>query len=181
MAAYAVRTKSLQALLGIEGANEHQVLKQPDVLLLQVLFPDEYPLEELRVNWDYYAPRTDHTYGSSLGPAIHAWAACRLGDPAEAYTHFMRAALADIDDVRGNARDGIHAASSGGLWQALVFGFGGLRVTGDTYSVHPQWPKHWRRLAFRFTLRGQPHVVDSHETGGRHCHLVECSGPRLGA
>lgn len=161
--AYAVRTKSLQALLGIEGANEHQVLKQPDVLLLQVLFPDEYPLEELRVNWDYYAPRTDHTYGSSLGPAIHAWAACRLGDPAEAYTHFMRAALADIDDVRGNARDGIHAASSGGLWQALAFGFGGLRVTGDTYSVHPQLPKHWRRLAFRFTLRGQPHVVDLHQ------------------
>ena len=158
--AYAVRMKSMQALLGIEGANEHQVLKQPDVLLLQVLFPAEYGLEELRVNWDYYAPRTDHTYGSSLGPSIHAWAACRLGDPAEAYTHFMRAALADIDDVRGNARDGIHAASAGGLWQALAFGFAGLRVHGDTYTVEPHLPKHWQRLAFRFTLRGQSHQVD---------------------
>jgi kojibiose phosphorylase len=158
--AYAVRTRSMQALLGIEGANEHQVLKQPDVLLLMVLFPDEYPLEELRVNWDYYAPRTDHTYGSSLGPSIHAWAACRLGDPEEAYTHFMRAALADIDDVRGNARDGIHAASAGGLWQALAFGFGGLRVEGETYSVQAHLPKHWKRLAFRFNLRGQSHSVD---------------------
>ena len=52
---------------------------------------------------------------------------------------------------------------AGGLWQALAFGFGGLRVTGDTYTVHPQLPKHWRRLAFRFTLRGQPHVVDLHQ------------------
>jgi kojibiose phosphorylase len=158
--AYAVRTKSMQALLGIEGANEHQVLKQPDVLLLMVLFPDEYPVAELRVNWDYYAPRTDHTYGSSLGPSIHAWAACRLGDPEEAYTHFMRAALADIDDVRGNARDGIHAASAGGLWQALAFGFGGLQVEGDTFRVQAHLPKHWKRLAFRFKLRGQSHSVD---------------------
>jgi kojibiose phosphorylase len=158
--AFADRTKSLQALLGIEGANEHQVLKQPDVLLLQLLLPDEYSLEELRVNWDYYAPRTDHSYGSSLGPSMHAWAACRLGDPEEAYTHFMRAALADIDDVRGNARDGIHAASAGGLWQALVFGFGGLRVQGDAFTVEPHLPAHWRRLAFRFLLRGEVQTVD---------------------
>jgi kojibiose phosphorylase len=158
--AYAVRTKSMQALLGIEGANAHQVLKQPDVLLLQVLFPDAYSVADLRANWDYYAPRTDHTYGSSLGPSIHAWAACRLGNPEEAYTHFLRAALADLDDVRGNARDGIHAASAGGLWQALAFGFGGLRTQGDTFTVAPQLPAHWRRLAFRFTLRGQSHTVD---------------------
>jgi kojibiose phosphorylase len=157
---YASRTRSMQALLGIEGANEHQVLKQPDVLLLLALFPDEYTVEDLRANWDYYAPRTDHSYGSSLGPSIHAWAACLLGDPEEAYTHFMRAALADIDDVRGNARDGIHAASAGGLWQALAFGFGGLRVEGEGYSVQPHLPKCWKRLAFRFRLRGESHAVD---------------------
>jgi kojibiose phosphorylase len=83
-----------------------------------------------------------------------------LGDPEEAYTHFMRAALADIDDVRGNARDGIHAASAGGLWQALAFGFGGLRVEGEGYSVQPHLPKCWKRLAFRFRLRGESHAVD---------------------
>lgn len=163
--AFSGRTKSMQALLGIEGANEHQVLKQPDVLLLQVLLPDEYTLEELRTTWDYYAPRTDHSYGSSLGPSIHAWAACRLGDAEEAYGHFMRAALADIDDVRGNARDGIHAASSGGLWQALAFGFAGLRVEGEGFSVQPHLPKHWQRLAFRFMLRGETHVVDVRNGG----------------
>ena len=154
------RTKSMQALMGIEGANAHQVLKQPDVLLLQMLLPDEHTLESVRTNWDYYCLLTDHVYGSSLGPAVHAWAACKLGMAEEAYDHFMRAALVDIADVRGNAHEGFHSASAGGVWQALVFGFGGLRVAGDGFTVSPHLPSHWRRLAFGFTLRGERHFVD---------------------
>ncbi len=163
-AAFANRTKSMQALLGIEGANEHQVLKQPDVLLLFALLPQHFTDDDLRVNWDYYSPRTDHTYGSSLGPAVHAWLACRLGMPEEAYTHFMRAALVDIEDVRGNAAEGIHAASAGGVWQALVFGFAGLRwtETGEV-AVAPQLPSHWRRLAFSVQVRGERHAFDLRE------------------
>lgn len=159
--AFAGRTKSMQALLGIAGANEHQVLKQPDVLLLFALLPTHFGDADLRVNWDYYSPRTDHTYGSSLGPAVHAWLACRLGMPAEAYTHFMRAALVDIEDVRGNAAEGIHAASAGGVWQALIFGFAGLHWTeaGDL-AVKPQLPAHWRRLAFTIQMRNARHEFD---------------------
>ncbi len=159
--AFANRTKSMQALLGIEGANEHQVLKQPDVLLLFALLPQHFSDADLRVNWDYYSPRTDHTYGSSLGPAVHAWLACRLGMPEEAYTHFMRAALVDIEDVRGNAAEGIHAASAGGVWQALVFGFAGLHWTeAGEVAVKPQLPSHWRRLAFNVQVRGKRHAFD---------------------
>ena len=40
----------------------------------------------------------------------------------------MLAAQADLYNIRGNASDGIHAASAGGLWQAIVFGFAGLKV-----------------------------------------------------
>ncbi len=159
-AAQANRTRSLQAILGIEGANEHQVLKQPDVILLLTLLEDHYTEKHWRANWDYYVPRTDHSYGSSLGPAIHAWAACIMGLPDEAYEHFMRAARADIADVRGNAGEGIHAASAGGVWQAAVFGFGGLRVHGNDYTTKPMLPSHWRRLAFKFYLRGEQHSVD---------------------
>ncbi|MBX3001705.1 MAG: beta-phosphoglucomutase [Caldilineaceae bacterium] len=159
-AKYQDRTRSMQAILGIEGANEYQVLKQPDVILLLTLLQDEYGAEAWRANWDYYVPRTDHTYGSSLGPAIHAWAACVMGLPNEAYEHFMRAARADIGDVRGNAGEGIHAASAGGIWQAAVFGFGGLRIRGDSYTTNPCLPAHWQRLAFTFYLRGERHEVD---------------------
>jgi kojibiose phosphorylase len=160
-AAFVNRTKSMQALLGIEGANQHQVLKQPDVLLLFALLPEHFSDADLRVNWDYYSPRTDHTYGSSLGPAVHAWLACRLGMPEEAYTHFMRAALVDIEDVRGNAAEGVHAASAGGVWQALVFGFAGLQWTATgKVTVKPQLPSHWRRLAFSVQVCGERHAFD---------------------
>jgi trehalose/maltose hydrolase-like predicted phosphorylase len=129
LADYEPRTASMQAILGIEGANRRQVLKQADVLMLLFLLRDQYDRETLQTNWDYYNPRTDHTYGSSLGPAIYAILACELGSSEEACEHFMRAALVDLEDVRGNTSDGIHAASAGGLWQAAVFGFGGVRLT----------------------------------------------------
>jgi kojibiose phosphorylase len=86
--------------------------------------------------------------------------ACDVGKPDDAYEHFIRAVRADLRDVRGNAGDGIHAASAGGTWQAVVFGFGGLRVTADGWLTHPRLPHHWKRLAFRFFHRGQMQEVD---------------------
>ena len=72
----------------------------------------------------------------------------------------MLAARADLDDVRGNAAEGIHAASAGGIWQAAVFGFAGLRIHGNEYTTKPCLPAHWKRLAFKFKLHGQQHEVD---------------------
>ncbi len=154
------RTQSIQVLLGIEGASEANILKQPDVLMLAYLLPELFDEHSLRENYDYYTPRTDHTYGSSLGPAIQAILACRVGRPEEAYEHFMRAAIADLEDVRGNASDGIHAASAGGIWQALVFGFGGLELSDSGWKTRPCLPAHWKRLAFRLKYRGQPLLVE---------------------
>lgn len=155
------RTKSMQALLGIEGCAETQILKQPDVLMLQYLLPDRFTPEQVKVNYDYYDPRTDHEHGSSLGPSISAVMACRVGDAEDAYQHFMRAARADLRDVRHNASDGIHAASAGGLWQAAVLGFGGLLLHDDgSWELRPQLPHHWTRLAFKFFARGQQQTVD---------------------
>lgn len=157
---YEVRTASMQSLFGIEGANARQVLKQPDVILLLCLLQDQFSTKEWNANWDFYVPRTDHSFGSSLGPAIHCWAACIMEQPELAYDFFTLAARADLDDVRGNAGEGIHAASAGGIWQAAVFGFGGLRINGTEYTTKPCLPAHWRRLAFKFYLHGQQHEVD---------------------
>lgn len=154
LAEYEPRSRSMHEILGIEGANEAQVIKQPDVLMLLFLLREQMPPEMLRVNWDYYDPRTDHTYGSSLGPAITAIMACELGEPDTGYEHFMRAARADLWDVRGNASDGIHAASAGGLWQAATMGFGGLLVGEQGWTTRARLPRHWRSLRFRFFYRG---------------------------
>ncbi|BAY22402.1 HAD-superfamily hydrolase subfamily IA, variant 3 [Calothrix sp. NIES-2100] len=161
---YEPRTRSMQAILGIEGANKRQVLKQPDVLMLLYLMRQSgespYDPKTLQVNWDYYAPRTDITYGSSLGPAIHAILASDLGKSAEAYERFMQAAMVDLQDVRGNNNDGIHGASAGGIWQTVIFGFGGIQFTENGPVAHPQLPPSWTRLKFQLHWRGKWHEFD---------------------
>ena len=154
------RTRSMQTILDIDGCAATQILKQPDVLQLAYLLPERFTAEQVLANYAYYDPRTDHEHGSSLGPAISAIMACRIGDAAAAYEHFMRAARADLLDVRHNAGDGIHAASAGGLWQAAIFGFGGLQVTDGGWTTQPRLPRHWTRLSFKFFYRGVQQTVE---------------------
>ena len=161
----ATADRSMQVVLGIEGANRSQVIKQPDALMLLCLLRDEVDQRTWQVNWDTYVPLTDHRYGSSLGPSFHAWAACELGRPDEGYDYFMLAARADLHDVRGNADDGIHAASAGGLWQAVVFGFAGLRLGAEEPAITPRLPAPWQRLSFRIRYRGESYHVDIRQGG----------------
>lgn len=162
LAAMEPRTESIQTIFGIEGACQTQVLKQPDVLMLMFMLPELYDTPTVKANYDYYTPRTDLTFGSSLGPSIQAIMACRMGDPA-AYEHFIRAARADLFDVRNNASDGIHGASAGGLWQAAVFGFAGLHFdsSSQTWKLAPSLPAHWKRIAFKINYQGKTLEFDT--------------------
>jgi trehalose/maltose hydrolase-like predicted phosphorylase len=161
LANFSERTTSMQAILGIEGANQTQILKQADVLMLLYLLRSRFDQKTISSNWEYYTPRTDHAYGSSLSPAIHAIVACDLDKPEEAYPYFMRAALVDLEDTRRNAAEGIHAASAGGVWQALVFGFGGVRITENGPVAHPNLPPNWTRLKFKLQWQNQWYEFDS--------------------
>ncbi|MBN1678682.1 MAG: beta-phosphoglucomutase [Anaerolineae bacterium] len=156
---------SMQVALGIDGANESQILKQADVVMLLCLLRDDYDTKTWQRNWDTYMPITDHRYGSSLGPSFHAWAACEMGRPDEGYEHFMLAARADLYDVRGNANDGIHAASAGGLWQVVVFGFAGLRLADKGLMLKPHLPAHWKRVSFTVRYRGESYHIEVTQGG----------------
>ncbi|BAZ33184.1 beta-phosphoglucomutase [Cylindrospermum sp. NIES-4074] len=164
LADYEPRDRSMQVILGIEEANKYQVLKQPDVLMLLYLMREsaEFPYNQqtLQTNWDYYAPRTDITYGSSLGPAIHAILAADLGKTVTAYELFMQAAMVDLEDKRGNTKEGIHGASAGGVWQAVVSGFGGIQLTENGPVANPHLPPGWTRLKFKLHWRGKWHEFD---------------------
>ena len=159
---YESRDRSIQAVLGMDETNQTQVLKQPDVLMLLYLMRDtpEFPGDVLQKNWDYYAPRTDSTYGSSLCPAIHAILASHLGKTADAYRDFMQAATVDLEDTRGNTADGIHAASAGGVWQAVVFGFAGIQLTDNGPVATPHLPPTWTRLKFKLNWHDTWHSFD---------------------
>ncbi len=161
---YEPRDRSIQAVLGMDETNQSQVLKQPDVLMLLYLMRDTqaflYRPDVLQKNWNYYAPRTDSTYGSSLCPAIHSVLAAKLDEAAEAYKHFMQAATVDLEDSRGNTEHGIHAASAGGVWQAVVFGFAGIQLKDSVPIANPHLPPTWTRLKFKLQWRGTWHSFD---------------------
>lgn len=168
LAALEPRSQSIQAMLGIEGGQKVQVLKQPDVLMLLYLLDNAYSYEVLKANWDYYSQRTDLTYGSSLGPSIQSILATRIGDIEQAYRQFMLAARTDLGDVRGNSSDGIHAATNGGLWQACVFGFGGLRFTPEGPVAMPHLPANWKRLRFSIVYYGKRFEFDLRANDSAH-------------
>ncbi|MEA5466278.1 beta-phosphoglucomutase [Leptothoe sp. PORK10 BA2] len=162
LASYEPRTLSMHSILGVEQSNHYQVLKQPDVLMLMYLMraAQEFPYGHLEQNWNYYAPRTDITYGSSLGPTIHAVLAADLGLADEAYDRFMQAVLVDLEDVRGNAAEGIHGASAGSVWQAAILGFGGVKFTDQGPVANPHLPAGWTRLKFKLQWRGNWYHFD---------------------
>ena len=151
LSSYEPRDRSIQAVLGMDATNESQVLKQPDVLMLLYLMRDEFGDRQdlVQKNWNYYAPRTDSTYGSSLTSGIHAIIAANVGADSEANHHFLRAAMVDLEDNRGNTPDGIHAASAGGIWQAVVFGFGGIQLKDNKPVANPHLPNCWTYLKFK--------------------------------
>jgi trehalose/maltose hydrolase-like predicted phosphorylase len=157
---YTGRKTSYQGLLGMEVVQRYQIVKQADVLMLLTVLDQQFDLQTKRVNWDYYFPITDHDYGSSLTPALHTILACELGLTDIAYKMFMKGALIDLDNLRGNTAEGIHDACSGAVWQAAVLGFAGLRLDDDGYTTKPTWPDDWTRLAFTFHHKGKPIRVD---------------------
>ncbi|MBX6773277.1 MAG: hypothetical protein IRY83_16255, partial [Chloroflexi bacterium] len=151
--AYAARTGPIELILGRERLARSQIIKQPDVLLLIYLLWNEFPPAVRRANFQYYAPRCAH--GSSLSPSIHALLAARLGDLDLARRYFRQAAEIDLANTMGNAAGGIHLGALGGLWQAAVLGFGGLRIGPRGLAFEPQVPEHWQSLSYSLYWRGR--------------------------
>jgi kojibiose phosphorylase len=83
-----------------------------------------------------------------------------LGKTADAYQDFIQAATVDLEDTRGNTADGIHAASAGGVWQAVVFGFAGIQLTDSGPVATPHLPPTWTRLKFKLNWHGTWHSFD---------------------
>jgi trehalose/maltose hydrolase-like predicted phosphorylase len=141
-------------LLGAERVAGAQVVKQADVLMLHHLVPQEVAPGSLAPNLDFYEPRTAH--GSSLSPAIHAALFPRAGRAEDALAPLRLAARLDLDDVTSTTAGGVHLATMGGVWQALVMGFAGVRPDREALSADPRLPHAWNGLDVRLRFRGVP-------------------------
>jgi alpha,alpha-trehalose phosphorylase len=67
--------------------------------------------------------------------------------------HFNHALYMDLGDIAGNTTDGVHMASAGGVWMALVYGFAGMRDVRGVISFKPRMPKAWSEMHFKLRVR----------------------------
>jgi alpha,alpha-trehalose phosphorylase len=139
----------------------HQVIKQADVVFATVLLPDRFTADERRRIFAYYDPLT--TGDSSLSECIQAIAAADVGKYRSAEEYLVDAAAVDMADTAGNLRDGVHVASAGGTWMALVYAFAGYRWRTGGPQFSPMLPTRARRLRFPLRLRGSMLDVDIEE------------------
>jgi trehalose/maltose hydrolase-like predicted phosphorylase len=150
---FATPPVAADVLLGPKRVAAAQVIKQPDVLMLHHLVPDEVAPGSLDANLDYYEPRTAH--GSSLSPAITAALLARAGRSEPALDVLRTALTLDLDDRTGTTAAGLHLATLGGVWQALLFGFAGARVRGECLHLDPRLPAAWPEFEIRFLALGR--------------------------
>lgn len=146
---------------------DYQTIKQADVVqaLLNLgnrlaklkAFEGEDLAHIFRVNRDFYEKRTSH--GSSLSDSMHVLAATYAGIENNAYQHLLDALFIDLNDKKGNNGIGTHAAALGGGWQAIVYGFGGVRLEDDQLSLNPKLIENWKGLKFPVRFRGQQLLV----------------------
>jgi trehalose/maltose hydrolase-like predicted phosphorylase len=149
-------------LLGRERVRQAQVVKQADVLMAHHLVPDELAPGSLAPNIDYYAPRTAH--GSSLSPGVLASVLARARRPGDALQWLRIAADVDLVDIANTTAGGVHLATMGSVWQALAWGFAGLRPLTDSLVVDSRLPDEWDELEIRVVFHGAPvRVVIGHD------------------
>ena len=130
----------------------HQVIKQADVVLALFLMGNRFTTEQKRADYMYYDPLT--TGDSSLSAVVQSIVAAELGLQEQAMDFFLRGLYVDLANLHGNAADGVHVASAGGVWQSLVYGFGGFRDHDGRYSINPRLPEGWSGLTYRVTIHG---------------------------
>ncbi|TAJ48246.1 MAG: glycoside hydrolase family 65 protein [Herbiconiux sp.] len=139
-----------------------QVIKQADVVLALLLQGDEFTTAEKRADFEYYDALT--TGDSTLSASTQSIIAAEVGYRELALGYFRAALFVDLADLHNNSADGIHVASTGGVWSALTFGFGGMRDYLGKFTFDPRLPEEWESLVFHVCIRGSLIEVDLRQT-----------------
>ena len=145
------RPISADLLLGPERVDAAQVVKQADVLMLHHLVPDEVVNGSLGPNLEALrAPDCPRRLArrQSTRPLARASVRGRCGAGAGGADRSRRS-------DRHDGRRWLHLATMGGVWQALAFGFAGVRPRGERLEVDPRLPDEWQALELRLSFRGE--------------------------
>jgi alpha,alpha-trehalose phosphorylase len=107
---------------------------------------------------------------------VQSVVAAEVGYADAAWGYFRQALHVDLANLHGNTDDGLHVASAGGVWAALVNGFAGMRDHGGRLSFDPRLPDAFPVL--RCTLRWQGHRLALEVRPDRLCvSVLDGTGP----
>lgn len=130
----------------------YQVLKQADVVLALYLQGNHFTAAEKLADFEYYDPLT--TGDSTLSAVVQSILAAEVGYQDLALEYFLQSLFVDLADLHHNASDGVHVASAGGVWTALVAGFGGMRDHFGDLTFDPRLPAEWDELTYHLQWQG---------------------------
>lgn len=141
----------------LKDLNNYQVTKQADVVMLLNLLENRFDDEVIKKNFEFYESKTLHD--SSLSLSMHCLLAAKLGMVEKAYELFEQASRIDLGQSLNSSNNGIHAASLGGLWQAIVFGFSGLKVKDNDIKINPNLPLSWMSLEYKIKVNNKKYRI----------------------
>ncbi len=139
-------------------ASKTRVIKQADVIALLVLLNNQFNKDVFKANFDFYYPYTEH--GSSLSSSMYSIIASLVGYSDIAYDMFIKSATIDLDGKKKEWAGGIyiggtHPASNAGSYLSVVFGFAGLILKDDGYTLNPNLPDKIESLKFKFIFNNK--------------------------
>ena len=146
-------------------------IKQADVLQGLYLFEDEFTVDDIQRNFEFYEPMTVHE--SSLSPCVHAILAAKIGFREKAYEMYVRTARLDLDDYNNDTEDGLHITSMAGTWMSIVKGFAGQRVRNGSLVLNPYIPQEWNAYSFRIGFHQSLLLVEVTQEGLKVENLSE--------
>ena len=130
-----------------------QVVKQADLVLALYLCGHQFTPQQRQDDFAYYESIT--VRDSSLSANTQAIVAAETGHLDLAYDYLAEAAFTDLLNLKSNSSSGLHMASLGGTWLALVAGFGGMRDHANELHFSPRLPDALTRLKFRMNYKGR--------------------------
>ena len=128
-------------------------IKQADVLQGLYFFEDNFSLEVIKENTEYYEPLTVHE--SSLSPSVHSILFSKINNHKKAYEMYLRTARLDLDDYNREVHEGLHITSMAGTWLSVIEGFAGVRINEKELKFKPILPKEWRSYCFNIVYKNQ--------------------------
>lgn len=130
-----------------------EMIKQADVNLLSYPLDVVSDRESILRNLEYYEPRIDPRNGPAMSWSVFSIQYARLGMTEKAEEMFHRAYIPNLRPPFGvfaeTATSGnpYFMTGAGGMLQAVLFGFGGLRITEDgLVRDNVALPSGWEKL-----------------------------------